>query len=506
MGPHGFLETDASATTAQLTATVRSVGDILGKMTLDIPSYQRPYTWTVKNVDQLVSDIRRFRTAGHYRIGTFILNPSVPDTVDEASNANRASTLDIVDGQQRYLSFALIIHALAASPVEVDRDLAAELHDSVQRITIPVRDDGRSEKNLRQNYAHLKQVISRWDRDDLTQFTEFFLKECSVVVLEVRDLDSAFQMFDSQNTRGRALYPTDLLKAYHLREFSRTAPSSESILAIVRGWEAVPPEEINHVIAGVLFPIKQWSANRSVPRTGFTAEHVDLFKGIREGVSGNGHFRWAQPILLAKATTDRFEQDNTTLLRHGIVEDLEFPFQLTQPIIDGEMFFRMVHHYVRESRRAGLQWAQGEPSPQSRDKILDPRLRPVMAILDKQASGTGDRYVRELFDCLLIAYLDRFGWHDVDSAAMVLARHTYLLRVHLQRVQVRSVNKHALFVHDRVQPANENLFAEIAQARSPDVVLSRVAPEFAAGPEIREPLAALYKSPVKPAEQEEQIS
>ncbi len=106
------------------------------------------------------------------------------------------------------------------------------------------------------------------------------------MVLVVRDLESAFQMFDSQNTRGRALFPTDLLKTYHLRELSWTDPSHESMLATVRSWEAVPPEEINHVIAGVLFPIKQWLANCSLPRKGFTSDHVDLFKGIREGVAG----------------------------------------------------------------------------------------------------------------------------------------------------------------------------------------------------------------------------
>ncbi|RKW99274.1 hypothetical protein D9C01_13160 [Corynebacterium diphtheriae] len=44
----------------------------------------------------------------------------------------------------------------------------------------------------------------------------YFLDHCTLVRLVVNDLDAAFQMFDSQNTRGRALLPTDLLKAYHL--------------------------------------------------------------------------------------------------------------------------------------------------------------------------------------------------------------------------------------------------------------------------------------------------
>jgi len=40
----------------------------------------------------------------------------------------------------------------------------------------------------------------------------FLLEKCEVVILTLHNPEEAFQMFDSQNTRGRALYPTDLLK------------------------------------------------------------------------------------------------------------------------------------------------------------------------------------------------------------------------------------------------------------------------------------------------------
>lgn len=454
-------------------------------------------------MDQLVNDIRRFMGSGHYRIGTFILNPSPSDGAEEQRTSSQP-TMDIVDGQQRYLSFALIMHALAAQPEEIEENLFDDLLRGIGRITIPVRRDGRSEPHLRENFSHLTQVMSRWNKEELNQFTEFFLKECSVVVLEVRDLDAAFQMFDSQNTRGRELFPTDLLKAYHLREFSQTNPSRKAMLATVQDWEAVPPEEINHVIAGVLFPIKQWSINRAVPRRGFTSDHISVFKGIREGPSGNGQFRWASPVLMAKAAADRFQTENSTLLRHGVVQELEFPFQLTQPIIDGEMFFRMVHHYVRETRRAGVQRSQDAPSPQS-TALRDPQLHEVLEILDTQPAGTGYRYVRELFDCLLIAYLDRFGWHKTDSAAMVLAQHAYLLRVYLHRIQVGSVDLHARYVHHRVQQTNENLFADIALAQDPEVILSRPAPRLPVEVKVPESLCRLY-SPGREAQANEGVT
>ncbi|SLM92554.1 RloF [Brevibacterium yomogidense] len=482
----------------QLTASVESVKDILATLRPNIPSYQRPYAWTAKNVTELVDDIRRFRPSGRYRIGTFILNHSAEDDSDHCSRRPRPN---IVDGQQRYLSFALIAHALLSRASDLTDRFIEDLSTAVDGISIPRRRDDRTGHNLRANHDHLRTIVSRWSPDELNDFTEFFLNDCDVVVLRVRDLDAAFQMFDSQNTRGRPLFPTDLLKAHHLREFSRTDPSRGSVLEAVREWEQVPPAEINHVIAAVLFPIKQWTVNRPMPRDGFSPHDVDLFKGIREDAQGNGRYRWAHPVLLAKAAVDRFHSDNSTLLRHGVVDALDFPFQITQPVIDGEMFFRMVSHYVSEARRAGIAGDASSPGAEAGDD-RDPRLAEVHEMLDAMPPGTGYRYVRELFDCLLMAYLDRFGWYDVEHAALFLARYAYLLRVHLQRVYPASVDIHARRGHDRIPDADGNLFADIVHALDPRSILDRPLPSVdEAG---SEPLRRLYGLILDTAERDEE--
>lgn len=457
----------SSSERQQFRAHVKSVEEIL-IANLQIPAYQRPYTWTLKNVNQLISDIQHFRSSGHYRLGTFILNPTPLSEPTQHHNTGEQA-LDIVDGQQRYLTFGLIILALSTRADELESVLAKSLKSRLQEIKIPVRNDGQSEKNLRENYTHLQQVILSWTPQELTDFTEFFLKECSVVVLEVYDLDAAFQLFDSQNTRGKALYPTDLLKAYHLREFRQTAASRETILETVRRWDAIEPEEIEHLFAAVLFPIKRWSTYLPVPVDGFTSEHVDLFKGIREGKE---QYRWAQTALMAKATVDRYREDNETLRRYGVVNEFEFPFQILQPILDGEMFFRMVEHYISEARKAGITRV---PTNQSKPQDFPPaqELSDLLTILDSIPAGTGNRYIRELFDCLLMAYLDRFGWHETGQAATSLAKYAFMLRIELDRVNKQSINNHALGTHDRVQKAQENLFAKIGLAQSPAIILTR---------------------------------
>jgi len=75
-----------------------------------------------------------------------------------------------------------------------------------------------SQHNLHQNYLEVQRLVCR------NEFTEhhidFLLNRCEVVTFTLGDISEAFQFFDSQNARGRDLEPHDLLKAYHLREFS----------------------------------------------------------------------------------------------------------------------------------------------------------------------------------------------------------------------------------------------------------------------------------------------
>ena len=60
-----------------------------------IPSYQRPYKWTAKNVNQLISDILAFKESKQYRLGTLVLHND-----------------EIVDGQQRIITLALLIRIM----------------------------------------------------------------------------------------------------------------------------------------------------------------------------------------------------------------------------------------------------------------------------------------------------------------------------------------------------------------------------------------------------------
>jgi hypothetical protein len=82
-------------------------GKALEEISLTIPDYQRPYKWTAKNANQLLDDIEEAMNDNKekYRVGTLILHK------DEYGRYN------IVDGQQRTITFSLLLDCLGQGPI-----------------------------------------------------------------------------------------------------------------------------------------------------------------------------------------------------------------------------------------------------------------------------------------------------------------------------------------------------------------------------------------------------
>ena len=323
---------DVTEEDSWMSTGILSVRGLL-ELGLRIPDYQRPYKWTVANVAQLIDDIDTFRKYDRYRIGTVILHA-------------KDGRLEIVDGQQRFVTFCLIAQILARDPGLEGRRVP-EVDPEIPAVGLDV-----SRANMLDNFAFLEDTLAR--REDLKDWAESFLDHCEVVILTLSHVDEAFQMFDSQNTRGKALYPTDLLKAFHIREMSPEHTTVNERLAMVKMWEEIPPESIDELFTDYLFKIKRWSNSLPVPSAGFDTEHVGMFKGIRESEPRNAKNRWAMPFLYAKNYTDDFGNENGTLIRYGAMSPMDYPFQIDQPIINGESFFLMVRHYWELGLRCGL--------------------------------------------------------------------------------------------------------------------------------------------------------
>ena len=248
-------------------------------------------------------------------------------------------------------------------------------------------------------------------------------KHLEVVVITVDEISEAFQLFDSQNSRGRALYPHDLLKAYHLRVISGKKGEERA----VEEWEAEDPKAIAELFRDYLFPIWHWA--RRCKCGGFTAADIDLYKGVEP----DSEYAYAYRVRRTGAR-----------------------YQITEPFPAGRDFFKMVHHYMQMLK--GLK----------REIIENPALQEVKEILiassgrDKKNTlitsaeeldealdrqPVGFRHACRLFFCALLCYYDRFGVLDAPAVKRLFTW-AMMLRVNMQHLGFASINKYAIGERD----------------------------------------------------------
>lgn len=372
-----------------------SVSDCL-KKNLAIPAYQRPYKWSVQNISDLLFDIKhaisekKLYANFKYRIGTIILH-------------KEGNVMQVVDGQQRMISLTLLNSYL---------DVA--FNNSILGTTFI---DASSLYHIHQNYQHIKEWFSLRDETEKTEFINAMTEILEVVVIYVEKESEAFQLFDSQNTRGRTLDPHDLLKAYHLREMKSDAYDMEFA---VNKWEMKNVAKIRELFCDYLFPIWNWSRKRKTWT--FTNKDIDTYKGI----SANCSYTFAQRTYKAMPC-----------------------FQITEPFIAGKDFFDMVDHYLRL-----IEYLERE----LKNNLILPD---ICSYFDDKPCSVGMKHVKRLYKAALLLYYDRF--HMLDPLAMKkLFMWAFMLRIEIDTLSYDSINKYAVGngIYNSLP-----IFAIISQAR-----------------------------------------
>lgn len=423
---------------APLNKGVLSVRQLLEDGCLAIPEYQRPYKWTGKNVSQMFSDIALHKDKGAYRLGTVVFHQH---------NGKR----NIVDGQQRTISLMLAVLALINERLPARagensikwpdlRKQLTQLGEYLQSFNPSFRSP-ISQANIHNNYLAVSRILSRPD------FTEemiyFLLNKCELVYFELKNISEAFQFFDSQNARGRDLEPHDLLKAFHLREFT---PEDEPFKAeVVSHWESSDTDALAKLFSRYLFRIRNWSRGASARY--FGKEHTHLFKGVN--INRIDRYPYVEQLRMAHHFVDEYNQH----YQHRIDGNhLPFPFHLDQIIINGRRFFEMIGHY---QNKIGQIDARTLPTLEGfSSRILE-------TISDyKGMHRTGDRYVRSIFDCLMITYIDKFGMVEIPRAVEKAFIWAYSLRLNMQVLQLASMDNYVLqnnmflLIKESTQPAD----------------------------------------------------
>ena len=185
------------------------VKELLTNDNLKIPSYQRPYKWTTKNVNQLIDDVLIHKEKSEYRLGTLVVH-------------NHDGVSDIVDGQQRTITLTLIAYAITQKQNKTKEEEKALKSFDPKLLNLSFAND-ISKSNIQNNYKQIERRIADFDEKSIW----FFLEKCTLVEVVLDDISEAFQFFDSQNSRGKDLEPHDLLKAFHLREMNNFSTEEE---------------------------------------------------------------------------------------------------------------------------------------------------------------------------------------------------------------------------------------------------------------------------------------
>lgn len=416
---------------SEIQPVIKSVKELIVQPSISIPDYQRPYKWSLQNVNQLLDDILTFKDKPAYRLGTIVFH----------KDKNGPEKLNIVDGQQRTITLLLIVLAISKN-----EKLMAEVLKN--KITCPdttllkklVFKNMITKNNIRDNYLEIERRINDFDAETV----RFFFDKCEVVEVVISDISEAFQFFDSQNARGKDLDPHDLLKAFHLREMADNTTELERILT-VENWEELDSEKLKAVFSKYLFRIRNWSKGKSA-RT-FSKNNVDVFKGISPSLKEP--YPFTDMYRISHFYVNGYNQDYQ---RNIDQNNMSYPFQVDQIVINGKRFFEMLDHYVKVIDKIKKAFESNGYSSKAIIKNINTY---------SGRNRTGDRYVRNLFDNALIYYVDKFGDSEIDRAIERLFLWAYSLRLTMHSVQLASIDNYAIqypsifkIIRDALKPSD----------------------------------------------------
>ncbi len=342
-------------------------GNTITDINLVIPNYQRPYKWTAKNAIQLLDDIVDAKNENKetYRVGTLILHQE------------EKSTYSIVDGQQRTITFSLLLKALC--------------DDSISFLEQRLANNPYNTRNIPNNFRALERRANNIkDGRDREELLDYIKNNCELIVVITKNISEAFQFFDSQNARGKKLYPHDLLKAYHLREMKDLNVAETE--KVVKGWEDLGQKELSALFSDYLYRVKEWTKGNKAWE--LTEHNIHKFKGITR----QDNFPYAQFYKGAFAYADMVNHSAMPIVSG--IRNLR-PFQLDTPIVAGKPFFDYAKHYFEILQDI-----------QNNDKYEGYFINDneIVKTLDLRTykNGVGNRITRLLFDTAILLYVDRF--------------------------------------------------------------------------------------------------
>lgn len=238
------------------------MGSLFGdKYLFEIPDFQRPFSWRKENFQQLFEDLRDEIQINQEERGDILesYNPYFLGSVIlciKDMKADGSGTYDVIDGQQRIVSLAILMGVLRdlSTNLKAKTNLQRRIYQekdeysgTEESVRVKVRDKEREffreyvlndkgtekvsqidRRVLSEARNHMIEAIEAFQkgfvRDDetvdgnlLDSYIRYLLQKVVIVVVKTDSLPSAFRLFNIINARGMPLTNADLLKSENLR-------------------------------------------------------------------------------------------------------------------------------------------------------------------------------------------------------------------------------------------------------------------------------------------------
>ncbi|MCV3402542.1 DUF262 domain-containing protein [Campylobacter sp. IFREMER_LSEM_CL2090] len=232
---------------------------------LNIPYYQRPYAWGIEQVKILLKDIsEQIDKNQKYLLGSLILRTENIENTEKKFN--------IVDGQQRLTTLALILRVLCENNQEKCTECKICKNNQGKYKECKIGNflgkvnysHNESKYHIKENYEYIKAYFESYKNNKKDKFLNFLLENIEFICVLAPSVDDAFLFFDSANSKGKGLKSYDLIKAFHLHSLEKNQGSMLGYYA--RKFENLAKNErkITILFDELLAPARAWLKHKNI--------------------------------------------------------------------------------------------------------------------------------------------------------------------------------------------------------------------------------------------------
>lgn len=217
-----------------------------------IPSYQRGYRWTDKQVSSLLNDIWEFKNQNHNTDEYYCLQP----IVIKEKTIEAESYWEIIDGQQRLTTILIILYYFNQNEFKTPRkafSLTFATRPSSKLFLNNIEDEQLAKSNV--DYFHIHEaysVIKQWFEDKIKssptnpgKFYDTLVDSVNVIWYEINErvtlsvTDNPIDVFTRINMGKIPLTNSELIKALFLRKRNFTADQVYMQIKIAKEWDDI---------------------------------------------------------------------------------------------------------------------------------------------------------------------------------------------------------------------------------------------------------------------------